>query len=135
MKSNFVRVSMLVVGAAAAYAQNTGTMKVEIPFGFNASGTSMPAGQYLVDTRTPTVVILRDAKQHVSAMVRAQASESTLPQTNSRLVFHRYGDQYFLSEIWSTGNSVGRQIPQTKQERALAQQLANPDRVIVAGVR
>jgi len=134
MKSNFVRVSMLVLGAAAAYAQNPGTMKADIPFRFNASGVAMPAGRYLVDTRTPTVVILRDAKQHVSTMVRAQASESTVPQQDARLVFQRYGSQYFLSEIWSTGSGFGRHIPLTKQERALAKG-ENSDRVIVAASR
>ncbi len=41
-----------------------------------------------------------------------------------KLVFHRYGQNYFLSEVWSGGESTGRQLLKSKQERTMESQLA-----------
>jgi hypothetical protein len=30
------------------------------------------------------------------------------PSENSRLIFHRYGDEYFLAQVWTAGRDVGR---------------------------
>ncbi len=35
------------------------------------------------------------------------------------LVFHRYGNTYFLSQVWMAGSSVGREMRKTRQERAI----------------
>ncbi len=29
-------------------------------------------------------------------------------QKTTKLVFHRYGDQYFLAQIWTAGNDRGQ---------------------------
>ena len=55
----------------------------------------------------------------------------------SRLVFHRYEDQYFLSEVWIWGRSTGRGLPQSRKERMVAQEIArhggDPQKVSVVG--
>jgi hypothetical protein len=33
------------------------------------------------------------------------------------LVFHRYGDQYFLFQVWPAGEQTGRQFFKSKAER------------------
>jgi hypothetical protein len=47
------------------------------------------------------------------------------------LVFHKYGDRYFLREIWSAGQANGAMLGVTKAERELLQ-AAVPERVHVA---
>ena len=42
-------------------------------------------------------------------------------QTQSKLVFNRYGDHYFLSQVWTAGNSRGRQLLKSGREREMAQ--------------
>ena len=44
-------------------------------------------------------------------------------QMNAKLVFHRYGNTYFLSQIWMAGESTGRELPKTRQERAIDREL------------
>src|SRR5437016_4029786 len=44
-------------------------------------------------------------------------------QMNAKLVFHRYGSTYFLSQIWMAGESTGRELAQTRQERAIEREL------------
>jgi hypothetical protein len=41
-------------------------------------------------------------------------------QEIGKLVFHRYGDRYFLSQVWGTDQSTGSQLQKTAQERELA---------------
>ena len=36
------------------------------------------------------------------------------------LVFHRYGNRYFLYQIWVEGNNRGRELPRTPSEKELA---------------
>jgi hypothetical protein len=45
----------------------------------------------------------------------------TIPDSNAsadnKLVFHRYGNQYFLSEIRTANSSLTCHLPTTKQEK------------------
>ena len=43
-------------------------------------------------------------------------------QGESRLVFNRYGDQYFLSQVWMAGSDTGRDLFQSRNERNLAKE-------------
>jgi hypothetical protein len=38
------------------------------------------------------------------------------------LVFHQYGDEYFLTEIWPAGGQTGRALPKSRAERELQRQ-------------
>src|SRR5260370_5328161 len=55
----------------------------------------------------------------------------------SKLVFHRYGDTYFLSAVWVTGNPTGRQLFPSRSERDLATRKAEMELAVVRpeGVR
>jgi len=45
-------------------------------------------------------------------------------KTYARLVFHRYDNCYFLSEVWMSGERVGRELRKSAQERAIERELA-----------
>jgi hypothetical protein len=53
-------------------------------------------------------------------------------QEIGKLVFHRYGDRYFLSEVWNPDR--GSQLPASAQERKLAQTVreAQATRIVAA---
>jgi hypothetical protein len=57
---------------------------------------------------------------------------------NPKLVFHRYGSTYFLSQIWEgNGLRTGTQLMQSKAERVIAHQMAatrGPHNVELASV-
>jgi hypothetical protein len=42
-------------------------------------------------------------------------------QRHSKLVFRRYGDEYFLREVWISGAMTGREFPMSRRERQVAQ--------------
>jgi len=51
-------------------------------------------------------------------------AEVLTPKDKSTLVFNRYGNQYFLEQIWSGGEQEGTQVPQSRSERTIRRQLA-----------
>ena len=68
MKNHLIRFSMLVLGAAAAWAQNPYPLNANVPFDFNVSGVSMPAGHYVVSTSSSAafIVLHGDTGQNVT---------------------------------------------------------------------
>jgi hypothetical protein len=102
----------LLLTAAALFAQTTPSqrlMKVNIPFAFSVEDRSLPEGEYLVLTVTPerSIRIVSADGKH-TAIVNTLPNYAKSPSESSRLVFHRYGNQYFLAQVWTAGQNVGR---------------------------
>jgi hypothetical protein len=47
-------------------------------------------------------------------------------------VFRRLGDNYFLYQVWTEGNTFGREFPMGKAEMQVAKNYSKPELVIVA---
>lgn len=122
----------LMLVTACANAQ-TLKVKANVPFDFVVDKTTMPAGAYTIDDVLPSSSALairsRDAK--VGRLVLANSARSHEASTDTRLVFHRYGDRYFLSAIWVQGELSGREFPTSKREAEVAKSLPQADNVIV----
>lgn len=118
-----VAVALLVsiVTAGACYAQRP-TLVVNIPFTFHAGDKTLPAGEYRVESlETGTGILhrIQCTDCHALAIVPSLVVELKSGQSEPRLVFHRYGSNYFLSEIW-IGESQGRQLWESKREKEAA---------------
>jgi hypothetical protein len=85
--------------AASLWAQGSQKIVVDVPFGFHMGPSIFPAGQYTVDTDAGTgLVQMRSADSKSSAMTQTHAVQSRARSEVGKLVFHRYGDEYFLSQ-------------------------------------
>ena len=102
-------------------------MKVNVPFAFSVEDHSLPAGEYLVLTVTPerSIRITSTDGKH-SAIVNTPPNYAKAPSANSRLVFHRYGDEYFLTQVWTTGQNVARNPLSTKRAMEIASSGGTP---------
>ncbi|MGH9722709.1 MAG: hypothetical protein ACRD8O_21070 [Bryobacteraceae bacterium] len=89
-------------------------LKFDVPFDFSVGQTKMEAGTYLVQYPNSSCVLVKreDTKQAVFIITQGTERTKTRPPT---LLFNRYGNHYFLSEIWSPGLN-GRQIRKSKTE-------------------
>jgi len=121
---NTIFLGMLMVFALAApglFAQTRVT--AHIPFDFTVTAVTMPAGDYSL-TEMPGgsgVIKITNNETRKSAMVLAPSSYSThkgKTTDEGKLIFHRYGDQYFFSEVWTPDGLRGATKP-AKLEREL----------------
>jgi len=118
-------VCVLALTAAIAFAQLPGeTIRVNIPFDFLVRGRSLPAGEYEISRLNdePEVLAITNIRnRHEHAMIETDPEEGNAPR-HGKVVFHRYGDSYFLHEIWTAGIETGRELPMSHQEKVLRQE-------------
>jgi hypothetical protein len=124
----FVLLSLLLpLSAIHVYGQGkTLTREAKIPFDFSVGDKTFPAGVYSVTRVNPEKIMLRlssdDGREAIHIMTNSvQAKES--PKTG-KLIFHRYGETYFLSQIWESDEIQGRQLLKSRTERSVERDLA-----------
>jgi len=123
----------LLLAASATYAQQT-KVKVDVPFSFYAGDRIYPAGEYLLSSTSINSSVLRiDGDPEVqSAFLPSIACAALEPSGQTKLVFHRVGSSYFLSQVWVEGNSRGREFPRTRTQTLLARNGEQPETTIIA---
>jgi hypothetical protein len=135
---NLRTLAVFVIGLAAAGAIPAQSLKVQanIPFSFVVNGKTLPAGEYNVRRVTsPDTMIIRGVKHGEGAFTAfVPTTEPSARQGTARLVFHRYGNQYFLAQVW-TSNGQEDQIPPARLERELMAHGNNPDQPVVVALR
>jgi hypothetical protein len=114
----------LLFTAATLFAQTTPSqrlMTVNVPFAFAVEDHSLPAGEYLVFTVTPerSIRIVSADGKH-SAIVNTLPNYAKSPSETSRLVFHKYGNEYFLAQVWTSGQNVARNPLSSKRAMEIA---------------
>jgi hypothetical protein len=87
-------ITLASVAATGANAQEP-ALKANIPFDFTVGNTWMPAGEYTITAPIREVLLLRTAGHSASIV----SSENNAESSDSKLVFDRYGNQYFLHEV------------------------------------
>ena len=125
---------VLLLTAATLFAQveNRPLMKANIPFSFTVYNQTLPAGVYFVLTVTSERSIrLTSADGKHSAIVSDLPNYANTPSENSRLVFHKYGNEYFLAQVWTKNETVARNPYISKRAIELAQSGNRPDTEIV----
>ncbi len=63
------------------------------------------------------------------------ACESPQKQKTTKVVFHRYGAQYFLAQIWTNGNNQGEELPTSGLEAEVARTGPTQNVVVAATLR
>src|SRR5258708_30041801 len=113
------------------------SMKVHIPFNFTVGERSLPAGNYTLNTQiAPGAVLIRSNEDMKNAvMLLTTGVSSRKVSEDARLVFQRYGESYFLSQLWKPGYDVGRQFPQSKLEREAASGASHGETVVMASTK
>ena len=111
-------VGLSLLLAASANAQSM--LKVTVPFEFIVDGQTLPAGDYMIGGLSAPTLAIQSADRNVNVMSLPHACESLNISETSKLVFHQYGGQYFLSQIWTESNNRGREYSKSAREKELA---------------
>jgi len=107
--------------AATAFAQRAVTMQADIPFAFRVGETALPAGHYEVRSDiTPGVLSLRCNASKAVVTITAHGVQAPKVRETGSLVFNQYNETYFLSRVWKPGDSQGKELPKSQEEREYA---------------
>jgi hypothetical protein len=111
----FATATWMMAGTANAQSP---VLKVSVPFNFTVNSTFLPAGNYEVgfDSMHPNVLVIQDRAKNVRATAYVQRGSIDSGKEHT-LIFHRYGDQYFLNEAGFDSASDGVSLPVTKLEK------------------
>ena len=121
---------LLMPALAPVYAQS---LKVEVPFEFVAEQATLPAGEYRVSQNEPSQGMVRLVSSNGSsaAVCFTHAIQSNRPSNTAKLIFNRYGNHYFLSQVWSLGTDRGQVLRPSKAEREIAKTFSKPAKEIL----
>ncbi len=101
-KQSFLLAGLLVLSSMAAtqVARAQQAMVADIPFAFTAGNVTLPAGEYRVQKLdgNSAVLLIRCSDASAAAMVITSAAQAKELQSQSKLVFNRYDNRYFLSQ-------------------------------------
>lgn len=112
-----------LVAAGSAMAQNRG-VQANVPFDFSIGNAHLPAGTYTIwSTGSANIVEVQNGanKVHIYASVYGDGNQGK----TSKLVFAKYGDQYFLHEILCSANDMNMAVPTSKAEKRAQSQQAS----------
>ena len=145
--SSIVRTSLASLVALVATAAFTApasaqtgreTLRVNIPFAFQNGSTHLNPGVYTLAPQSENVLAIRDRRGATVTLMLATSSETPRPSNVSKVVFHKYGDRYFLREVWVEGSSNHLDCVKSKaesrlqKERQIALATGRPDGTEVA---
>ena len=121
---------LLLLSAGSAYGQSRGTFTV--PFSFVAGEKVLTAGEYhIAEDSTPGVLQLWGSDRN-AILVLAGNVQTLGASTQTKIVFHRYENRYFLAQFWVEGDKRGRKLPIGRQESEMARKSDPKSMVIIA---
>ncbi len=120
------------VSLAAVPGHGQKLFKGNVPFEFCAGHGVLPAGEYSIGR-----IGWSDQSMALSSGVRwveimtPLTTESRTDFETPKLVFHRYGNEYFLAEMWTGADNTVRTFPVHPRERQLAKAGLSPEFALV----
>lgn len=114
-------ISSAVIAIAFMSTANAQNMRVNVPFSFQAGSKALPAGQYDVSLNNPSQLLTLqqlDGKAQCYLLIKSTVRLGT-PE-NGKLLFHRYGNSYFLTYANTPGGELGAEVHTSRAERELA---------------
>ena len=124
----FIGLSVALTALLPVNAQSDLQLRVTVPFDFIVGDATFPAGDYSLRPHTTAqgVLMLTNWDERRTQVFMARSAERLAWQEKPMLVFYRYGDEYFLRQIWSAGLE-GYELPKSRTERSVEKDLAQAD--------
>lgn len=125
---------LFAFSAVPGQAQDQAKISATIPFTFVVGSKELKAGEYVVQrygVLGSQNLQFRSKDGDVAQTAFTVPIETNKSGDHERLVFHRYGDQYFLSQVWFAGDDGHEFIPGAQEKKAATENSAADQ--VVAG--
>jgi hypothetical protein len=119
MKRLQLTIGLLMTFAFSRLQAQTIDLKATIPFEFRMGKTLLAAGDYTIH-HSNGVLILRAQNEGKAVVSLATATDLPKHSSTAGLLFHRYGDTYFLDKVWTPGYTNACGVPRSSIEKELA---------------
>lgn len=101
----------------------TGTVKVAIPFAFSVGRKSFEAGTYYIGPADQeNEIVIRSVSGKTALLVLTNLVSVANSVVPPKLVFHKYGDQYFMAQAWLKYSDSGREFFVSPEELRMARE-------------
>lgn len=107
---------VLTFGALPSTAQGKKTLILNAPFSFTVEQRRMPAGTYRILVEHGWLQV-RSADGKSAVMVLTLPVAGKPVEGSGQVVFNRYGDRYFLAQVWLPELENGRQTLESREEK------------------
>ena len=122
LRSRVLFTGALALGALThanhAVAQSR-SMMATIPFAFHDGSHTFSAGKYQIRCDSNILSVQSTDGENVSVHMMTIAEIRTRTTEVGKLIFNKYGDQYFLSDVWLAGSESGRKLVASRLEKQL----------------
>jgi hypothetical protein len=110
----------LTMNPTKAQAQIIDQLDANVPFEFHAGNAKFPAGQYIIrfaheDDRSYMEISSADGR--TSALFQVRPIEANSTAAKSELIFNKYGDRYFLAQLFEGGSETGNEVMESRYEK------------------
>ena len=134
-----ILIAMCASAAVSTHAQAAYGVRADVPFDFIVGDKTIRAGRisaHGVSDAVQGALAIRNNAQGELALRAGRRLLGAQRTHECKLVFHKYGDRYFLAQIWLPGFQTW-EVAKSKEERSLERdmQLAKnfkPSEVIVS---
>lgn len=124
--------------APTTHAQIGGVIVARVPFSFSIREKTLPPGDYIfavVQIGSSDALKITSADHHTVVVVPSRPAQAKSTNALPKLVFNRYGDRYFLSEVYGLDDASAQQVARNREEDRLAKSASERAVVSVAARR
>jgi hypothetical protein len=108
--------------AGTSFAQSR-TVQAKVPFDFTVGNKLLPSGTYTIKEQSTGLIVVKNHDKAIAMMSLVNPDGNTAAG-GGKLVFHKYGSQYFLSEILCDSADMNVRVPVSKTEKRVQLQEA-----------
>jgi hypothetical protein len=112
--------SALVSTQIAVAQDHNHPAQVTVPFGFQTSTQYLPAGTYKITRESSHLLLLKGPGRAGGFVVTTDAYRAQ-PADRGTVVFERYGNRYFLRQVWMAGSGQGLVCAKSRTEKEILQ--------------
>ncbi len=122
----------LLVMLTPVFGQSAG-IRVDVPFKFVVGNTTLAAGEYKVSVMKPGMLqIQRTDGRGTASFMTSYTGGGPYQDRRERLIFHTYGDHFFLSQVWVADVNPGHELYVSATELEYARTAHQTQTVLVA---
>jgi hypothetical protein len=118
-----ILVAVFSSAAVSTQAQTSYGVRANVPFDFTVGDKTIPAGKIAARGRTESQTLSisnSDKGPHVFRIARRLPGAGR--SDRGKLIFRRYGNQYFLAQVWIRSDS-GWEISKSRSQKAIEREM------------